>query len=58
MDLISTGTPMVAVGILESLDIQGWLFGPEVAAVIASLLSTIFGGFANAFIGNLFGGGA
>ena len=40
-----------------NLDIDGFFLGPEFAAILAALFTAIFGGFANALIGNAFGSG-
>ena len=49
--------PAVVLGLID-LDIDGFLFGPEMAALLTSLFSVFFGGFANAFLGTVFGNGA
>ena len=40
-----------------NLDIDGFFLGPEFAAILASLFTALFGGFANALIGSAFGSG-
>ena len=47
------------VGVLAFMnDIDGFLVGDEMATILAGLLSTIFAGLANAFIGVFFSGGS
>ena len=45
-----------ALGFID-LDLQGYFLGPEVAAIIAALFTGLFGGLANALIGQAFNGG-
>ena len=45
-----------ALGFID-LDLDGYLLGSEMAAIIATLFSALFGGLANALIGQAFNGG-
>ena len=45
------------VGLID-LDIEGFVFGSEFAALIAAVFGAFFAGFANALIGNLFNNGS
>jgi len=51
--LMSSALPVVGLGLFN--DVGGYVTGPEFGAILASLLSAIFGGFFSVFVGGLFG---
>lgn len=54
---VAAARPPVGGTLTLNLDIDGFFLGPEFAAIMAALFTALFGGFANALIGNAFGSG-
>ncbi|HUU82070.1 MAG TPA: hypothetical protein VM243_01080 [Phycisphaerae bacterium] len=44
--------------VIAAIDLDGFLFGQEMAAIMAALFTAFFSGIANVLLGGAFAGGA